>query len=166
MNGSGLKLTIEDDRLKTLGPKTHRLLGLVVRAAAENIRRNAVESIHDGPKTGRIYELGESEVSFVTKAGQSVAFTARKGQESQLHQASAPGEAPANETGNLAGSIQTKHGENLSSEVTVGAASGAALEFGTTDGKLAPRPFIGPAVESERPYFYQAAESVLTRAAE
>lgn len=161
-----LTLTIDDARLKTLGAEAHKQFSRVVKEAAHGVQAHAKVAIRSGPKTGRIYELGESEVSFVTKAGKSVAFTARKGKKAKQHQASAPGEAPANEVGNLAAGIRARRTGKLSAEVTVAAEYGATLEFGSADGRIAPRPFLGPAVEHVRPQFEDDVREALQRAAE
>lgn len=64
------------------------------------------------------------------------------------HIPSAPGEAPNNDSGRLAGSIETNDTGRL--EVTVSADSGYAsvLEFGSS--KMAPRPFMRPARDKKR----------------
>ena len=99
-------------------------------ATALSIERTAILRIQLPPKTGRRYRRGRG----------------------RYHQASAPGESPATDTGNLAGSIRTVQGTRRhTAVVTVGAEYAARLEFG--DGRVAPRPFLGPAVEQERPHF-------------
>lgn len=165
--GANLSLSIDTRGLQELTQEVRQLGGQVVRGSAENIRARAVDAIHDGPKTGRIYGA-ETAVSFTTKDGKSADFTAHRGRklgDDKVHQASAPGEAPANDEGNLAASIHTEHVSDLASEVVVGAAYGDALEHGTEDGKIAPRPFMEPSVEAERPIFEQAMGAVLQRAA-
>jgi hypothetical protein len=110
--------------------------------------------IKTGEKTGRVYDRNEHEVSFTTATGKAVAFTVYRGKTRRKpHQASAPGEAPASDTGLLANSIQTEMRGDLSADVVVGAEYGAALEFGSLDGRIAPRPFLAPAVEAEREEF-------------
>ncbi|MGE4043317.1 MAG: HK97-gp10 family putative phage morphogenesis protein [Acetobacteraceae bacterium] len=97
------------------------------------VEEKAKKAIMNGPKTGRVYRKG------------------KKGR--ILHQASAPGEAPANDTGRLVNSIHTE-AKGDGSVVTVSAGSGvvdyaAALEFGTS--KMAARPFFNPALEQAKP---------------
>jgi HK97 gp10 family phage protein len=112
-----------------------------------DIQTDAQLSIQQGPKTGRIYR-DQAEVNFKTKAGKTVSFTAHKGGK-KAHQASAPGEAPASDTGNLANSIDASIMEiriaQLEGKVAVNAEYGPDLEFGTV--KMAARPFLGPAAE-------------------
>lgn len=93
----------------------------------EAIREEAVTLINTGPKTGRIYHRG----------GVS-------------HQASAPGENPAGDTGQLANSITTSvDAAALTGTVGIGAAHGKFLEYGTRN--MAPRPFARVALIHKSP---------------
>ena len=160
-----LRLSIRADDFFAM-PQVIRDLGnALVDTTALNIEARAKIEIQTGQKTGRIYELGETEVSFTTKDGREVSFTARRGKKSRQHQASAPGEAPATDTANLVNSIQSRHVAELTSEVDVGAEYGAPLELGSLDGTTAPRPFVGPAVEAERPAFESGVINIVKRAA-
>ena len=95
---------------------------------APEIEREVVRLIKSPPKTGRLYSFG-----------------------GRIHQASAPGEAPADLTGQLA--------ESVGSEVTsptqlvigddVSAPHGRWMEFGTDDGRIAARPHLKPAALSK-----------------
>lgn len=87
----------------------------------------AVSRILNPPKTGRIYR--------------------RRGVE---HQASAPGQSPANDTGHLAGNVTVDpiNMATLTGTVTSRAAYAAALEFGTAI--MEPRPYMRPALEAKR----------------
>lgn len=74
------------------------------------------------------------------------------GQAPYQHLASAPGQAPNSDTGELVRGIQV---EVTRGDVSVGVESSQddkamALEFGTTDGKLLPRPFLFPSLEESR----------------
>lgn len=96
-------------------------------ASAQLVERDAKKSIMSGPKTGRIYR-----------------------RRSVTHQASAPGEAPANDTGRLVNSITSYLNAAKGNESFVVAGRGLTkyarwLEFGTA--KLAARPFLFPALE-------------------
>jgi len=83
----------------------------------------AQQSILKGPKTGRFYKRGKV-----------------------IHQASAPGEAPASDTGRLASSMRSEIDQGqLSASVIAGTEYAAHLEYGTT--KMAARPFLRPAAE-------------------
>jgi HK97 gp10 family phage protein len=84
------------------------------------------------------------------------------------HQASAPGEAPATDTGTLVSSIESKM-EVLSPGVA-GAAVwtekkyGRWLEFGTIH--IEPRPWLTPALESNRARFPKALGDAVVKACE
>ncbi|MFN3650093.1 MAG: hypothetical protein ACK47B_10985 [Armatimonadota bacterium] len=150
-----------ESRIGRVTKETRRKLAAVVYKTASDIEAHAKVAIQTGPKTGRIYRA-EQTVSF--KSGDTdVSFTAYAGKKG--HQASAPGEAPATDTGNLAASITTKKTGLLRAQVTVGAECGAALEFGTADGKIAPRPFLQPAVDAVEPAFEPAIRAALVQAA-
>ncbi len=92
----------------------------------EAVRDDAVSRINNPPKTGRIYH--------------------RRG---VAHQASAPGESPAADLGNLARNVQTSvDPAALTGNVNFGSKYAAGLEFGTP--KIAPRPFARPALAAKR----------------
>ena len=97
--------------------------------SARRVEGTAKESIQRGVKSGRIY----------TKRGIQ-------------HQASAPGEAPATNTGFLVSNITKtdieKTGTALSIFVESKAPYSKFLEFGTR--KMSPRPFLQPALEQNR----------------
>lgn len=97
----------------------------VVRGC-EGVRNEAIRLINSGPKTGRIY----------TRRGIS-------------HQASAPGEPPASDTGRLVNSITTKYEpDKMSGIVQFGTEYAPFLEFGTQT--MEPRPFARPALVSQQ----------------
>lgn len=94
------------------------------------IEAEAKTAITQGKKSGRTYK-----------------------RRSVTHQASAPGEAPANDTGRLVNSIHVTTAEG-GQVARVHAGSGAvsyaaALEFGTS--KMAERPFFRPALAKAKP---------------
>ena len=94
------------------------------------VEANAKQKIMRGPKTGRTYKV-----------------------RSVVRQASAPGEAPANQTGRLVNSI-TVEAQPSRKRVLVKAGGGAVeyaamLEFGTAEMKA--RPFFAPALKEETP---------------
>jgi HK97 gp10 family phage protein len=84
------------------------------------VRNEAIGLILRGSKSGRVYGR---------------------------HQASAPGEAPASDTGRLVQSIRVDFQPNaLAGRVVAGTDYAKKLEFGTV--KIAPRPFMTPAVNN------------------
>lgn len=99
----------------------------VVFQACTLVRNEAVEQIATGAKTGKVYKRGNIQ-----------------------HQASAPGEYPATDTGELINSITVKFAsKGLRGVVESNAPHAAHLEFGTRN--MAPRPFLQPATEFARP---------------
>ena len=76
----------------------------VIKGGAQLIRSEAVKSIQTGPKSGKTYEL----------------YNPRR-----THIASAPGEAPASDTGNLVNQIRV----NLKSQDIVTVESRASKKF-------------------------------------
>lgn len=80
------------------------------------------------PKSGEVYQRGE-----------------------KYHRASAPGEAPAVDTGNLVGSLDQVMQTPLRGVLFVTAEYAPGLEYGTVN--MEPRPFMTPAAERARPEF-------------
>jgi len=130
--------------LKRMGDLGERHGARAVRATAEKVRTDAVQAVQKGPATGRVYERG---------SGQNLSAT---------HQASAPGEAPNTDTGNLAGSSRVSH-DGLAADVVFQAPYAEALEFGTF--RMEPRPFLNPALMKNADYFKKQLEEALDRAA-
>ena len=88
------------------------------------IVRDARRRITEPPKTGRLYFRNGS-----------------------IHQASAPGESPANLTGDLRDSIYAETTSPYRLQLIADenyAPHAIWMEFGTEDGRIAPRPFIRP----------------------
>lgn len=94
-----------------------------------------------GPKTGRIYK--------VSKTG-------------KLHQASAPGEAPAIDTANLVNSIQHEQVGRRDARTFTNTEYGPPLEFGTA--KMAARPFMIPAALKSVDYLQVKSQQELDKA--
>lgn len=93
---------------------------------AETVLATAVSHILNDPKSGRVYQ--------------------RRG---VTHQASAPGEAPASDTGTLVQRSTTEHDQaNLASSVFFRTAYAAALEYGTPT--ILPRPYARRSLEEKR----------------
>jgi HK97 gp10 family phage protein len=115
--------------LRKFGAAADRYVADVVNGTAQNIRTTAIKSIQRGPKSGIVYD---------------------KTNPNRTHRASAPGQAPASDTGRLANSI-TAEISGKEATITAGTEYAAPLEFGTRD--IEPRPFMVPAMEQERPKF-------------
>jgi hypothetical protein len=108
-----------------------------VKKSTYRVHAAAVKRIQQGEKTGEIYEK----------------YSPRR-----THQASAPGEAPASDTGFLANQTDVIF-QDLEGKVIFRAPYAPPLEHGTAD--MEARPFLGPSVEEERPKFQAAVERVL-----
>ncbi len=116
-----------EKKLKT-NPK--RKVRRSMERATNLVRNEAVESILRGVKSGP---------------------TVTRYQPKRVHQTSSAGEAPASDTGFLASQISTEVriiGKQIVGSVVSAAPYSVALEFGTT--KMAPRPFLQPALKKSR----------------
>lgn len=109
--------------------EVHGAIAHVVQAAALKIENHAKRAILRGPKTGRLY----------------------RGSKKKMHRASAPGEAPATDTGRLASSIYHRMIGADAAEVSTDVDYAGYLEFGTR--KMAPRPYLKPALDAVAPEF-------------
>tara|TARA_R100000734_G_C3238672_1_gene44106 strand:- start:114 stop:563 length:450 start_codon:yes stop_codon:yes gene_type:complete len=105
----------------------------VVKGGAQKIREEAVKSIQTGAKSGIVYEK----------------YNPRR-----THRASAPGEAPASDTGNLVSKIIVRQDGPDKANVESNAHYSAFLEYGTS--KMEPRPFLFPAFEKSQKPITQA----------
>lgn len=112
-----------------------------VAACAMIIRNEVLRLLQKGPKTGRLYK-----------------------RRSVMHRASAPGEAPATDTGALVRSVMMDVLEvSLEAIVSVGTIYAKMLEFGTL--LMGKRPFMSQAVDNKRDelpgVFTRAAQAVM-----
>ncbi len=132
-----MDFSVQVEGLDKISSATKRVQEQVIKelqtglyASGLKVEKAAKESILNGNKTGRTYT-----------------------RRTVTHQASAPGEAPASDTGRLANSITTYINKISGLEALIIAGRGAVkyaamLEFGTR--KIAPRPFMFPAFESSK----------------
>jgi len=115
------------------------VLGLVRRYAmigvfrgTEKVLATALDKIRQPPKTGRIYRRPDID-----------------------HQASAPGEAPANDTGHLAKMGRTEYDTpNLTGIVRFSTAYAEGLELGTE--RVEARPFLRPSLTENLTFIQEA----------
>lgn len=114
----------------------------VIKTALE-LSGDIRKRIQRGPKTGIVYRRAK---------GQNLSAT---------HQSSAPGEAPATDTGRLVNSILFKQEAKLSATVSSQLPYASYLEFGTQ--KIAPRPSWVPSTEAIRPKFRKRLEDALRK---
>jgi hypothetical protein len=125
--------------INKIGGNAARNVSRAIEATALGINRDVKDMIQRGDKTGRVYQRGNI-----------------------THRASAPGEAPATDTGTLVSSIYYEPQSGLLSMIGSRLAYAYYLEFGTM--RIAPRPSWMPAVETNRDKFNRLIEEALRRA--
>lgn len=96
----------------------------VIRNFIYDLRNRMVVSFNE-PKTGREYKVTKNK--------------------KRPHRASAPGEAPAVDTGHLQNSLQVDFPTPVKGVLSIGAEYAVFLETGTD--RIAPRPFVVPAIK-------------------
>ena len=136
----GLEPTLKNLRLLQNG--LDKELTNVLRGGGQLIRGEAIRSIQSGPKSGRTYEK----------------YNPRR-----THKASAPGQAPASDTGNLVSQIMSV-ADGKDTLVESRAEYSKFLEFGTS--KMLPRPFLFPASEKSTKKIVQVLIQKLNKVAE
>ena len=114
----------------------------VIQGGAQLIRGEAIKDIQTGVKSGRIYEK----------------YNPRR-----THKASAPGQAPASDTGNLVSQIMSV-ADGKDTLVESRAEYSKFLEFGTS--KMLPRPFLFPASEKSTKKIVQVLIQKLNKVAQ
>jgi len=127
----GVKKALQS--LKALEKDLQEPFREVIKGGGQLIRGEAIKSIQTGPKSGRTYEK----------------YNPRR-----THKASAPGQAPASDTGNLVRNIRVRQVDVDNVAVESNAFYSSFLEFGTS--KMLARPFLFPATERSRPKIAQA----------
>ena len=136
----GLEPTLKN--LKLLQNGLDKELTNVLRGGGQLIRGEAIRSIQSGPKSGRTYEK----------------YNPRR-----THKASAPGQAPASDTGNLVSQIMSV-ADGKDTLVESRAEYSKFLEFGTS--KMLPRPFLFPASEKSTKKIVQVLIQKLNKVAQ
>lgn len=137
--------------------RSHEILTTdVLEKAAIKVRDNAIDNIQKRAKSGKIYDWralkkGEKADRFVEVKGQMIPVKDRD----KPHRSSAPGQAPAEDEGNMTKHIVyflSKKG-SMHKIATIRGGYGAAknLEFGSRGIKA--RPFLMPAFRKERNRF-------------
>ena len=124
--------TVRTDSSGQIAANIQAQLRRVLAAYAHRVEAKAKASIMAGDKSGRVYARGNG----------------------RSHTASAPGQAPATDTGILVNSITAFQTGPLQWTVAASAEYAVYLEMGTI--RMAPRPFLGPALESQRSAFEAA----------
>lgn len=121
--------------------KSRDRLTVALDEAAAAVHGEAQRLIQDPPKTGRVY----TTTFFTDKSGRL-----RRGKKRPAHQASAPGEAPANDYSTLVNSIVIDRTDIARGRIVIAATAKHArpLELGTRT--MAPRPFLRRALRTMR----------------
>ena len=114
-------------QLNRLGKDMEQPFQEVVKGGGQLIRGEAIKSIQTGAKSGVMYQK----------------YNPRR-----EHRASAPGQAPASDTGNLVSKIIVKQKSSDVVHVESNADYSAFLEYGTS--KMEARPFMFPAFEKSK----------------
>ena len=123
-----IKITVTRMDFRKIGAQMAANIDNQVNASAQQIVGNAKLAIMNPPKTGATYKHGKI-----------------------VHQASAPGEAPATDTGNLANSGTVRRAGLAHYQCVFSAPYARALEYGNPSGTIKPRPYLRPAVTKEEP---------------
>ena len=143
INANGIDALVK--KLLEFGKEGKKEIRRAVIAATMKAQEQAKKNVLHGEKTGIIYHRTPG------------------GGVSSTHQASAPGESPATDTGDLARSIKADAPKGL---IFSDLDYAFWLEFGTRDGKIKPRPFLTPAAESVKPFLVIKLKEGLKKAAE
>lgn len=123
------------NRIPIIAAAIRPTVSQVVRKTAFDVEAG-VKTEMRGPKSGRMYRRG-----------------------SRTHQASAPGQSPAVDFGQLINSIQVEHVTDLTSKVGTNVEYALPLEYGSR--RVAPRPVWRPVIEKMRKPFVEAMTFVL-----
>jgi hypothetical protein len=163
------------EALRKYGARAEAEIAKAVTATALKVNLDIKRRIERGPATGIKYwrvpnEKGQMQVFAGNPDGGvaklvAVFGTGGKANLSLTHQSSAPGEAPATDTGTLARSIVFKQVSKLTAEVSSELKYAYYLEFGTDGGKIKPRPAWLPAIEKMRPEFAKRVADAIRKAA-
>ena len=170
-----IKMTVQNsdsviNALRAYGVKAENEIAKAVVATAFQVNEDVKEAIKNPPKTGHVYYRipGANYMTIRQGAidGPVVAVFRASGRQnlSLTHQASAPGEAPATDTGGLVSSIFFKQETKLSAEIGSRLPYAYWLEFGTK--KIKPRPSWRPAVAKNTPLFQKLVDAAIRRAAQ
>lgn len=154
--------------IKAIGGNAEKNVAKAVIATGLSIEADVKRRIQNGPKTGYVYYRIPGPKYMTVRRGSEdgpiVAMFRAAGKQnlSRVHQSSAPGQAPATDTGTLVGSVYAKPETPLS--ILVGSRLPYAyyLEYGTR--KIRPRKAWEPAVEIARPKLAKLIEEGLRKA--
>jgi hypothetical protein len=128
------------EALRKMGIEAQAEARKAVQATALEVRGQIVKGYQKGPASGVTRDLSSPR---------------------RTHTASAPGEAPATDTGRLASGTDYRMTGDMSAEVGNSVTYGPYLEFGTQ--RIAPRPLWRPTVIAAQPKFRARLETALAR---
>lgn len=128
-----------DVNLAWLEQEVRRSVELTLKGAAMLVANEAKKLVARGPKTGRIYTT-----RFATNRATGRIFPTEP---RVPHQASAPGEPPATDTGKLVSSI-VSDAQGTKAWIEARSIYAPWLEYGTRH--MVARPFMQPAIEANR----------------
>jgi HK97 gp10 family phage protein len=148
-------LSVEGDLLAQVSKFKQQAEGefkTAVNLTAIGVLGDAVKSIQRGSKTGRTYTYDSTSSDKYTtiKDGDNIVKVIKNNGRNGTHQASAPGEAPASDTGRLAGDLAIVV-TGLTATVGTALEYGKYLEYGTM--KIEERPWLRPALDRNRKLF-------------
>jgi hypothetical protein len=126
--------------LRQYGARAEQAIGQAVQATGLEVLTDIKKRIQRGPKTGRTYLRGTVS-----------------------HRASAPGEAPATDTGALVSSVAYSKVNELTAQIESRLPYATFLEFGTVN--MDPRPSWQPSVDAAAPKLQQRVTAALGRLA-
>lgn len=129
-------LEMDVSKLRLPSPAVMAQVDMHVEATAWHILTDARLSIQNPPKSGRTY---------------------KRGKRGRMHQASARGEAPATDTGNLAADSGVENMGLGARKVWFGAEYATILE----NPSQLDRPFLAPAIEKNRERFVDGIKAIL-----
>lgn len=141
---------IEYNRFPEVARQLRTQASQAVRTTAFELEADVKQQMASGPKTGEVYVKSVE----VEERAASLAVTRK------YHQASAPGEAPAVDTGNLINSIHTDAQPGaLTATIHSDAEYAPHLEFGTVH--MRPRPAWVPAAQRAQVRFTGRIQALL-----
>lgn len=137
--------------LRAAGKDATDEVAKAVTKTALDVDRDIKKRMQQSPASGRVYRRGKGR------------------NRSRLHRASAPGQAPAIDTGRLINSIMFRQETPLTATVSSNAIYARRLEYGGTDSRgvyIAPRPAWRPAVMMHEDKFRERIEAAVRAAFE
>lgn len=137
-----IDIKTEFNHLPQITSEMSAMLGKIVEKIAGDLEAGVKDQMA-AKKSGRIY-----------RKGSLYNIKTRKAMEYRTHQASAPGEAPAIDYGQLVNSIQIKAETPLTYIVSTNVSYAMPLEYGSR--KMAARPVWRPEAEKQRKIFVEA----------